>query len=120
MAQRVSDGDVRAIIQVDDTVEMYPFIQSASTLVDTQLASSGLTGVELFEVERWLSAHFVAMVHPPATEVGTGVYRVKLESGSTGQGLRSTRYGQLALALDRTGTLARVAQGAMPARFEVL
>ena len=120
MPRRVNTWDVRAIIAVDDDVACEPFILTATTTIDALLLASGLSDTELFEIERYLAAHFVAQRYPAATEVGTGPYRVKLESGGTGEGYRSTRYGQTALALDRTGTLARNAQGARPMSFDVL
>jgi hypothetical protein len=121
MAARVTAADVQAVMpMLDDEVVLYPFIQTASTLVDAVLLSSGLGTSELFEIERWLSAHFAALASPAHTEVGSGVYRVKLETPVVDKGLQGTRYGQVAVSLDRTGALARVQSGGQPSSFEML
>jgi hypothetical protein len=120
MAARVTPGDVRAIITLDDSVVLYPFIQAAATLVDATLSTSGLATAVLFEIERWLAAHFAALSSPGYTEVGSGVYRIKLETPKLGDGLKGTRYGQVALSMDTSGFLARSTQGVTPTTFDAL
>lgn len=120
MAQRVSADDVRAICDLDADLNVEPFILVASALVDAHLASVGLSATMLTEIERWLAAHFACVYDPRLTEMGTGPDRVRYEGGATGEGLKSTRYGQQAVALDSSGTLRRLAQGTQLASFEVL
>jgi len=120
MAQRVSSAEVRAICDLDETVSLQPFIDTASLLVDEDLSGSGYSTARLKQLELYLAAHFACLNDPRLVEMGTGADRIKFEAGPMGAGLRSTRYGQQALLLDTAGTLARLAEGAQRARFEVL
>jgi hypothetical protein len=102
---RVADDDVTPII--DTTIEPAPFIQMATVLVDEYLTGKGLSDPLLFEIERLLAAHFLCLRDPRENEIelGTQEARVKFE-GKYGTGLKFTRYGQQAEALDPTGVLA--------------
>lgn len=120
MAARVTPEDVAVILDLEADVFLYPFIQTATALVTGWLATSDLSATELFEIERWVSAHLVALRHPSHTQVGSGVYTVKLETPKVEMGLAGTRYGQVAMTLDRTGTLARAGRGIVSTVFEAL
>ena len=120
MAQRIGPSDVQAICSVDSTVDIQPFIVVASLFVDTHLASVGHSAAMLTEIERWLAAHFLCVQYPRFTEMGSAGERLRFEGGASGEGLKSTRYGQQALALDTSGTLAQLASGVQRASFAVL
>ena len=98
---RVSGSEVQDIIDTD-LETLTPFITVESQLVD---GISGLGAATLKEIERWLTAHFVAIRDQRTVKDSIGdssnTYR-----GKTGMGLDFTSYGQMAKALDTSGHLA--------------
>jgi len=109
---RVTADEVKEILEVSadvlaTTPDLTPFITSANLLVTDLLGTSSLSSDQLKEIERWLAAHFVAIRDPR---------RSYERAGSVGEGfqhrlglrLEVTTYGQQAIALDTTGTLADV------------
>ncbi len=118
MANRVLDTDVEEIIDVDSSVNVTRFIQTANTLINEILLRAGLSAAILVEIELWLSAHFVAMLQRQLTSEAiddakdTFVSKIDL-------GLRNSRYGQQAIALDSSGKLAALSGGKV-ARFSVV
>ena len=106
MTIRVTHEEVQAIIVYDTTVitDITPYVTVASLLVDT-CTSSALTDALKKEIERWLSAHFIAIADPriktEKADVVGATYQVKL-----GDGLRTTMYGQQACTLDVSGYLS--------------
>jgi hypothetical protein len=103
---------VSEIIQVDPSLQIAPFIRSASALVDW-LAAEALTLAPpitvaeslLRELETWLAAHLYAHRDQLYTSKSTGGASASFQ-GQTGMYLESTQYGQTALLLDVTGLLA--------------
>lgn len=117
---RVTDQDVKNLIQTDrDTCD--PFIRIASHLVDTHLVSK-ISDIDLLEhIELYLAAHFTAVTE----ERGALIRNALGESAETYQdlykpGLRSTRFGQQAIALDHTGTLQVLSMTDAKAEFRIL
>ncbi|RPI63879.1 MAG: hypothetical protein EHM48_01755 [Planctomycetaceae bacterium] len=103
---RVTVAQVTEIISTKLSVEtINACINTAHYLVDAKLASTGLGADLLNTIELWLSAHFVAIRDPRAESESVAEYSVKFQ-GRTDMGLKATTYGQQALALDYTGTLA--------------
>ncbi len=104
---RITESELLEIIDVDDSVTTTsPFITAANLLVTDKLAGSGLSDALLKEIERWLAAHFIAIRDPrAASEAAQGV-SVSYQGGGYGAGLMGTQYGQQAVTLDYTGTLA--------------
>lgn len=104
----VTSNQVKAIIvtTIDNTA---PFITVAQNLADEELAGKGLSGERIDSIVLYLSAHFVCL-----TEEFGGLRRSRLgesdESyrvpGEKDTGLASTRFGQNALMLDTSSTLA--------------
>ena len=107
MAIRTTAEQVSAIVEVDTSISLTPFIEVASALVDEVCATveAGYADARLELIERWLSAHFICIRDPQASSE---------KAGSVGQSLQNkvdlhfnqTRYGQMALLLDTSGTLA--------------
>ena len=101
---RVTDDQVRSIIELDEAVNLAPYIATANLLAEERLVSAGMTEARLAQIELWLSAHFAAIANPQVqTEtVGplTTTYQQKL-----GLGLDATMYGQQAIVLDTSGRL---------------
>jgi hypothetical protein len=114
MSVRVTSAEVEEIIEIDSTIitDLTPFITVANRIVEDNLTSSVLAIADetLKEIERWLAAHAAAhMDQRVASETAGPVsasYQHKL-----GLDLRNTMYGQMAIILDPTGTLAALADG---------
>lgn len=106
---RVTPNDVNAILHTDtisDSV-LDSYINIANSIVTDNFSSTdALSDSELVEIERWLTAHLIAI-----TKARMGV-KEKLGdaeityAGAFGTGLLSTPYGQTVSMLDTTGTLA--------------
>jgi len=92
----------------DDIIES--FINSANVFVTAALGTKGLTETVLTEIERWIAAHMIVSTRERQS--------VKEEAGSAkiqwagvwGSGLLGTTYGQTAVALDTSNTLAAIAK----------
>jgi hypothetical protein len=103
---RVTAAQVQEIISTKLSAEtINAAINTAHHLVDAKLASTSLTPDLLIDIELWLSAHFVAIRDPRSKSESIGDYSTTYQ-GNTDMGLNATTYGQQALALDYTGTLA--------------
>lgn len=91
--------------EVDDSIDLDPFIEIASALVDEVCTDSDYSDARLELIERWLAAHFAAVNDPRTTLEHAGSVRVFFE-GKSGLGLDFTRYGQQAKIIDTAGNLA--------------
>ena len=106
MALRTTDALVREIIEVDKkTTDLTPFITPANELVTELCTNSGYSAERLELIERWLSAHFYAILAPRAKEEKAGPVSQTLQS-RVELGLNVTHYGQAAMRLDTKGNLA--------------
>jgi len=115
---RVTDDQVQRVVDIPSGVEVQTFIDVASRLVDEVLVSSGLTSARLADIELYLSAHLVAL-----TEEGGGITLQRTGASSVqytqlkGDGLKLTRFGQMALDLDTSGKLKASARAKARAQF---
>lgn len=108
MSIRVSASDVEKIMTDLDAslpADLSPFIRAASLIVDNRIGSAISSTDLLFEIERWLAAHLVAI------DVGKARRRqidtAEEDYGySIGKGLDATPYGQQVKLLDTTGQLS--------------
>lgn len=110
MAVRTTPELVQAILldQYDGESDLAEFIATASPLVDyiEGKDSDGLLSDNLPElIERWLAAHAYAHADQLLSTKQTGRARGEFQ-GKTDMMFKSTQYGQMALTLDVTGTLA--------------
>lgn len=103
---RTTVDDVRAIISTTlEDATITNIIGSASTLLDSLTDMSGLSVALLTEIERWMSAHMIAITwERTAKNEGAGGASIEY-AGNFGTGFASTQYGQMAITLDTTGTL---------------
>lgn len=97
----------------DVAVDKTPFMTAASILVDK---ISGLSTEVLTVIETWLAAHFYCMHSPrrvteKAGDVGA-TYETKI-----GFNLALSKYGQMAMTLDTTGTLRGISSGTVKPRL---
>ena len=105
MTIRVTNEEVLQIITTDIT-DCTPFIMAANTIVDKYLGeTSDLSNKQKKEIERWLSAHFLAIKDPQIKSESVGGASASYQVGTLGKGLDSTMWGQMALTLDTTGIL---------------
>ncbi len=97
---------VRGVIDVDDAIDLSPFIFSANELV-TEFCAVDVTysPSRLELIERWLSAHFYATLDQQAESEGVGAVKSKYQ-GITAMELDGTRWGQQAMLLDTKRYLA--------------
>lgn len=106
---RVTAAEVKEVIETevtDSVVEAY--ILYAATIVDDYLSDSSLTASALKEIERYLTAHAIS-VSTARQAIGQEVGPVKQKfSDIFGTGFNSSTYGQMAMSLDSTGTLAEL------------
>lgn len=92
----VSDAIVTSLITAASEVVTQVF-SGDTTISDTLLE----------EIERWLTAHMIASSLYRSTKTeGVGDASVSY-TGTFGEGLKSTPYGQMVLTLDFTGKMAK-------------
>ena len=113
-------------ITVDDLVEIFEtelteallraFVNSAHYLIQANLLSSGLSSDVLTEIHKYLAAHFASLRDQRIESERVADVSMKYQ-GKTDMGLNATLYGQTALMLDTSGSLANLAL--KPATFLV-
>lgn len=107
MAHRTNTQAVCDVIETALTGDQVkPFIQTANLLVDEHLGSvtPAITAALLKEIETYLAAHFLTLWDPRVSKEQGDDVSFTFE-GKTGEGLSSSRYGQMAITLDPTGKL---------------
>ena len=109
---RVYDSDVFDIIDTSLT-DIDVFINTAHLMVEGYLASSGWSEEQLTEIERYLSAHVLSVQDQRVKSVGVDVLSESYQ-GQWGFGLKGTSYGQMAILLDTSGTLGKIAEKGYP------
>ena len=113
MAIRTTANAVRKVIDTDTNIEVSPFTDAASELVDyveTQDSDGVLTSGLLRQIETYLAAHLYALRDGQYLEKKTGDASAVFE-GKTGMYLEFTRWGQMAITLDISGTLRKLSGG---------
>ena len=118
MGIRVTADQVKTLIDTERDIQS--MLVTANTVVEEAYSGETISEALLTQVELYLAAHFVAL-----TEESGSLLRDSIgESATTlanvyGQGLASTRYGQSALAIDPTGSLANFGNAKPKAEFRV-
>lgn len=106
---RVTQSEVRSMsgLDVSQSAAVEAAIPVASTLVDEQLASKGLTESTMKSVELLLSCHFALLSAEdgPKSSVRIGEASERYHD-IYGPGFKATRFGQQAMVLDTSGTLS--------------
>lgn len=107
MAVRTTAGAVEAICEVEPTISLTPFIETANSVVTRVCVKTptSYTSVELELIERWLSAHFYCTRDPKTIFEMAGAVAARYE-GKVDLNLNNTRYGQQAMLIDTEGGLA--------------
>jgi hypothetical protein len=104
MTVRTTEEAVGLIIELDEEIDLAPFMETANYLVDAVCLDSNYPEVTLELIERWLTAHFYAIRDPRTVSEGVRGITERFE-GQTKTGLWFTRYGQMAMLLDVDGNL---------------
>jgi len=108
---RTTAAEVKMIIDTslaDATVDSY--ITGANLLVTEVLGSTSLPAELLEEIERWLTAHNIAMTRERmAKKEGAGGASIEYV-GQSGMGLQATSYGQMVMTLDTSGKMTALAR----------
>ncbi len=112
MANRVLAADVFAIIDTSLT-SIDVFINTAHRLVEGYLGASGLDEATLTDIELYLSAHVLSVNDQRVKSTGVDVLSESYQ-GQWGFGLKGTSYGQMAILLDTSGTLGKIAEKGYP------
>ncbi len=123
MAIRTTVRDVRELVPngAEDNVILNNYIVTANAIVDTYLLTAGLSAAILIEIEKYLAAHFTAIF-----EEKGGLVKVEIDDATDeyadiySAGYNSTRFGQQAIVLDSSGTLANLGTGKLKALFRVV
>lgn len=117
MAVRVTDAEVREIIEIDASLNIDAFITAANLLVTQVCTDSSLSVALLKEIERWVAAHFVAIREPKALSRKAGPFS-ETSMSKVGLGLKVTHWGQQAMILDTSGALAAASESRIAADIE--
>lgn len=111
---------LRAIYETEKSDgQLATFVTAGNLIVDENLVTVGLSASRRDLIATYLAAHFLAI-----SEQGGAIRKRIGEADETypkEKGLDSTPFGQQALLLDTSGTLAALLAGSMRrARFEVV
>lgn len=118
----VTASDVQKIYPT--SLDVSAFLEIAQNFADELLSGKGLSEDTLDSIVIYLTAHLLVL-----TEEGGGLRRQKMgdsdESyrvpGDKETGFSQTRFGQMAMILDPTGTLAGIgANNGLKAKFEIV
>ena len=123
MSCRITPDEVKEVIKttLENQVIKNSMIATANLVVDGNLLSYGHSTDLLRIIELYLAAHFVCL-----TEEKGGLVRSSTGDGAEtysdiySEGLKSTRFGQQALALDTSGALARISTTTLKAELRVV
>lgn len=120
---RITEAEVKEIIDTSITSSLLAFIAAASSIVEDELTGKGLSATRLKEIERYLSAHFVSIKDVSQGQVVSekiGDAQINYKQFAEARSLNSSRYGQQAMFLDTSGTLASIGKGNSRAQFKVV
>jgi len=114
---RVTSTNVKNCIYLSSKVTT-PMIEqcitTANAITDNTLSGQGLTEPILEQIELYLSAHFCSLKEPQIYEEEWGgrdsIAKEKRSKPLVGVGLNATWFGQQAIMLDTSGTLAEMSQ----------
>ena len=93
---------------LDSNTDLQPFIAVATAFVDDiEAADASVSDDRLATVEQLVAAHLACLRYPRLSKKEIGPM-AETREGESAMGLNATSYGQQAIALDPTGTLATV------------
>ncbi|MHA1344974.1 MAG: hypothetical protein ACTSO3_01105 [Candidatus Heimdallarchaeaceae archaeon] len=104
---RVTEDEVKVVVDWDGSTDLTAFIAAANILVTAVCTDSGYTDTELKEIERWLSGHFYVMKDQTPSEMKAGNASDKYQY-DIGKMLYHSKQGQVAMSIDYDGNLAEL------------
>jgi len=116
---RIEEADVRAIIEyptAEDDTDV--FIETANSLVNDVCLDSEYSDEKLALIEKWLSAHFIAIKHKIRSNQSIGGEVSESFQYAVDLNLNVTIYGQQAMLLDTDGNLANLNQKMSQERYD--
>ena len=117
---RATEAEVLQIIDTTLTSEeVTPFLSAANLLVSSICVDVGYSDDLLEEVERWLTAHLIAVRDPRVSKEKIGDANVEYH-GRSGLGLDHTPYGQQVKILEYQGKLAELDTKKRPAEVKTI
>jgi len=114
MAWRVTETEVRELIDSDLEISVAPFIGTANALTNYVVSqdANGVLNTELKkEIEKYLAAHFYEHRDQAFAAKKTGDSSATFQ-GVWGKGFESSKWGQTAITLDVTGVLRALSKNA--------
>ena len=106
---RITDSDVSALIDVDSSITLTPFIDAANELVTELCTNSDYTAARLIKIEAWLAAHLYLMRDQAVASEKAGSVSASYQY-KIGLFLSQTKQGQMAMMLDTAGNLAALSK----------
>lgn len=106
---RTTSELVAAVIEVDISIPLEPFISVANELVTEICSPAGYSDERLELIERWLSAHFYTNRDPRPTREEAGPVSASYQS-KLSLNLGTSHYGQTAMMLDTAGGLSNLSR----------
>lgn len=100
-----SAEEIAKVIEVDEAIDLAPFIEIANELVEECCGDAEYTEDRLRIIETWLAAHFYAIRDPRLSSEGAGPISSSFQS-RVDLGFDVTHYGQQAMRVDTAGGLA--------------
>jgi len=120
MAARVEADDVMKLLG-SCSVDIQIAIDIANDVVNEYLAGIGISDTMLSRIELFLAAHFGAIMSVDGALISQHLSDAGEKYADIyGPGLQSTRFGQTAISLDPTGTLADMAKQAADPKLKAL
>lgn len=105
---RTTARAVEKLIDVEEDDDLEPFITTANEIVTEVCEPAGYSDSRLELIERWLSAHFYAILRPERASEGISGAVNESAMHKVDLAFNQTRYGQQAMLLDTEGGLAEL------------
>ena len=118
---RVTDDLLRTVIELEDDLDTSTFIDTANVIVNTFIVPTYTVEAILVKIELYLAAHFASLM----SERGGLIRSMQGDASETyadiyDKGYRATRFGQQAIVLDPSGTLASMSTDKVKAQLELV
>lgn len=112
MARPIDAAKVIEIMETELTeTQIQPYISSAYTYINSILLGKGLSDSLLEQIECWLTAHMIALTRERIAKSEEAGGAKITYAGEFGKSFDATPYGQMAVSLDSSGTLAALIGG---------
>ena len=118
---RVSDNELRELVEAGNGEQLTPYIEDAHLLIDETLDLSSFTDGRLKLIEKYLAAHlWVISKEKGGLQMEKALDATNIYQKLQGTGLSATRFGQQVIAFDTSGALDKVLSYAKKAQLRVV